>query len=112
MKKALRFFSHGLGFEKLSKHETEYLHDANVCTSSYMGGIVVLLEIWMLIRQTHSKIVPKYPEGADLFGLIVKYTSKYWLFLLLGLGIMLFCMFQKNTRLSKGKFIRMNYISA
>lgn len=112
MKKVLRFFSHGLGFEKLSKHETEYLHDANVRTSSYMGGIVVLLEIWMLIRQTHSKIVPKYLEGADLFGLLIKYTSKYWLFLLLGLSIMLFCMFQKNMRLSKGKFIALTVVGS
>ena len=105
MKKALRLFLHILGFEKLSKYENDYLHDANIRSSSYMGAIVVMLEIWMLIRQTLSKIIPKYQAGDELFGLLVKYTSKYWLFLLIGLGVMLFCFFQRERKLTKGKFI-------
>ena len=104
MKEVLRFVSHIFGFEKLSKYENNYLHDANIRSSSYMGAIVVLLEIWMLIRQTHSKIIPKYQAGGDLFQLIVTYTTKYWLFLLIGLGIMLFCIFQREKKLSKGRF--------
>ena len=113
MKKALRFISHLLGFEKLSKYENDYLHDANIRSSSYMGFIVVILEIWMLIRQTHSKIVPKYEAGGDLFQLIIKYSSKYWLFLLIGLGLMLFCLFYKrNGKLTKGKFITLVVVGA
>ena len=92
MKKALRFASHILGFEKLNKYERNYLHDANIRNSIYMGVIVILLEIWMLVRQTWSKILPKYQAGGDLFNLLVKYTTKYWLFLFIGLGIMLFCL--------------------
>ena len=83
MKRALSFLAHILGFETLSKYETDYLHDANIRSSSYMGFIVVLLEIWMLARQTRSKIIPKLEAGGDLFQLVVKYTSKYWLFLLI-----------------------------
>lgn len=45
MKEAFRFVSHLLGFEKLSRYEKKYLHDANVRTSCYMGVIVMLLEI-------------------------------------------------------------------
>lgn len=105
MKKAFRYFAHLFGFEKLSKHEIEYLHDANIRSSSYMGVIVVLLEIWMLVRQSHFKVLPKYQAGGDLFQLVVRYTSKYWLFLLVGLGILLFCMFQKKKTLSKGRFL-------
>ena len=104
MRKALHFISHILGFEKLSKYERDYLHDANIRSSIYMGVIVMVLEIWMLVRQTYSKIIPKYQAGGDLFDLIVKYTTKYWLFLLIGLGIMLFCSFQKDKKLSKGRF--------
>ena len=113
MKKALRFVSHTLGFEKLSKYENDYLHDANIRSSVYMGFIVVLLEAWMLIRQTYSKIVPKAQAGGDLSELLVKYTSKYWLFLLVGLGLMLFCLFyQRDKRLSKGRFITLLVIGA
>ena len=106
MKKALLLFSHLFGFEKLNRYEKNYLHDSNIRTSIYMGVIVVFLEIWMLARQTYSKIVPKYQAGEDLFGLIVKYTTKYWLFLLIGLGIMLFCLFyQRDKNLPKRQFI-------
>ena len=113
MKKALRSFSHLFGFEKLSKYEKEYLHDANIRSSIYMAVIVVFLEIWMLVRQTYSKIIPKYQAGGDLFGLIVKYTTKYWLFLLVGLGIMLFCLFyQRDKRLTKRRFITLVSVGA
>ena len=71
MKKILRFISHVLGFDRLSKYENEYLHDANIRCSSYMGGIVVFLELWMLIRQCYSKITPKYQAGGDIFELLV-----------------------------------------
>ena len=102
-----------LGFEKLSRYEVDYLHDANIRSCSYMGFIVVLLEVWMLIRQTYSKIVPKYQAGGDLFALFVKYTTKYWLFLLVGLGLMLFCLFyQREKRLSKGRFITLFALGA
>ena len=106
MNQVFNFIAGIFGFEKLSKYESDYLHDANIRSCSYMGFIVVSLELWMLIRQTYSKIIPKYQAGSDLFGLIVKYTSKYWLFLLIGLGLMLFCLFyQREKKLSKGRFI-------
>ena len=113
MKKALRFLMEIFGFERLSKYERDYLHDANIRSCSYMGFIVVLLEIWMLARQTYSKIIPKYQAGGDLNKLFIQYTSKYWLFLLIGLGLMLFCLFyQRDARLSKGRFISLLLIGA
>ena len=106
MKKALRSFMRILGFEKLDRYESDYLHDANIRSCSYMGFIVVLIEVWMLVRQTQTKIIPKYQAGEALFDLLVKYTSKYWLFLLIGLGLMLFCLFyRRDRRLTKGQFI-------
>ena len=106
MKKALRPFSHLFGFEKLNGYEKEYLHDANIRSSIYMSVIVIFLELWMLVRQTYSKILPKYQAGDDLIGLIVKYTTKYWLFLLVGFGILLFCLFyEREKSLSKRRFI-------
>lgn len=74
--------------------------------------IVILLEIWMLGRQTYSKIIPKYQAGGELFELFVKYTSKYWLFLLIGLGIMRFCRYQKYRTLSKKQFVKLLIIGS
>ena len=101
MNKAFRFISHLLGFEKLSRYEKKYLHDANVRSSRYMAVIAILLESWMIIRQTHAKIIPKYEAGGDLLKLIITYTSKYWLFMLIGLAVLLFCIYQKDKRMSK-----------
>ena len=113
MKKTAIFFKSVFGFERLSKYESDYLHDANLRSCSYMGFIVVLLELWMLIRQTYSKVVPKVQAGGSLSELVVKYTSKYWLFLLIGLGLMLFCLFyQKGGRLSRGRFVTLVAIGA
>ncbi len=106
MKRAFAFIARILGFEKLSKYESDYLHGANIRSCSYMGFIIVLIELWMLVRQTQTKIIPKYQAGEPLFDLLVRYTSKYWLFMLIGLGLMLFCLFyRRNRRLSKGQFI-------
>ena len=106
MKKAALFLKNVFGFERLSKYENDYLHDANLRSCSYMGFIVVLLELWMLIRQTYSKIVPKVQKGSKLSDVFVKYTSKYWLFLLIGLGLMLFCLFyRRDGKLTRRKFV-------
>ena len=105
MKKAVHFFSHLFGFDKLRDFEKEYLHDANVRTSAYMGVIVILLEVWMLVRQGSSKILPKYQAGGNLSELIIKYTTKYWLLFLIGLGIMLFCLYQKDKKLSRKQYL-------
>lgn len=113
MKKVLRFFSHIFGFDKLSKYENDYLHEANMRSCIYMGFIVVVLELWMLIRQSYSKILPKMQSGGDFLELLIKYTSKYWLFLLIGLGLMLFCLFcQRDKKLTKKRFISLIVIGS
>ncbi len=112
MKEVSRSVSQVFGFNKLSKYENDYLHDANIRSCSYMGMIVILLEIWMLGRQTYSKIIPKYQVGGELFELFMKYTSKYWLFLLIGLGIMRFCRYQKYRTLSKKQFVKLLIIGS
>ncbi len=59
----------------------------------------------MLFRQAYSKIHPKYQAGGQLGELVIKYTSKYWLLLLIGLVVTLFCLYHKNKTLSKGKCV-------
>ena len=66
----------------------------------------------MLGRQVFSKILPRYQAGGELFDLIVKYTSKYWLFLLIGLGITHFCQYQKYKTLSKKQFLKLIIIGS
>jgi len=105
MKSILSSLSHLLGFERLSEYERNYLHESNMQTGIFLGIITILLEIWMLIRQALTNIIPDYQEGGQLFELIVQNTSKYWLFLLFGLGLAFFCLFRtRDKQLTKGRF--------
>ena len=106
MKKATKFLSHLFGFEKLSKFERDYLHDGNIQNSIYMGFLTIVLEVWMLIRQVYSRIIPQYQEGGDLFKIIVTNTSRYLLLLLFGIGFTLFNIFRhRKKRITKVQFI-------
>ena len=58
MNKLMQLFTHAFGFEKLSNYEREHLHEANLQSSAFMGFIGVMMEIWMLVRQTVTKIIP------------------------------------------------------
>lgn len=108
MARIWHFISHILGFEKLSTNEKEYLHESNIKSSIYMGFIVVALEVWMLVRQIRKRVLIKVKDGYPLFDMMVKYTSKYWLFLIIGLALMIFCIYCKRAKkFTKPVFITM-----
>lgn len=108
MKKTWQSFLHLFGFEKLSRYESDYLHDSNVHGCMYIGYITIVMEIWMLIRQSIAKVIPKCLEGMNPVLALLTYTTKFWLFLLCGLGITLFCQFYRNhksSKMTKGWFV-------
>jgi hypothetical protein len=39
------------GFKKNPKYVRNYFHEANIRSSIYMAAIIIVLEIWMIIRQ-------------------------------------------------------------
>ena len=78
------FFRRLLGIEKTTKYERNYLNDTNVRTSIYMASVVIVLEVWMIIR-----FITKYsiPRGYDLATSLA--NMKYY-FVLLATGIIMF----------------------
>lgn len=42
----------GLGFEKNSKYVRDYFFTTNMRASIYMSLVVIVLEVWMIIRMT------------------------------------------------------------
>ena len=106
MQKAWKFIANLFGFNRLEKYENDYLHDSNIKSSGYMAFIVILLEIWLVLRQAKKYIIPKVQAGAELWDTIFKYTSIFWLFMIVGLGVMLFCFFYKRDKhINKAKLI-------
>ena len=76
MKRFLKSVGHILGFEKLSKNVKDDINAFNLRSIMFMGAVIVALEIWLIIRQSTTYIVPKWGT-MDGFDLIFRYLSKY-----------------------------------
>ena len=96
--KVLSFFKHFFGFKKNSKYVKNYLNEANMRSSIFMSFIIIVLEIWLIIRQTNKYIRPWWNDIAShgyhshiqmIFGL----TGLYWLFIMCGISMFLFAIF-------------------
>ena len=53
MRKALHFISHILGFEKLSKYERDYLHDANIRSSIFLCLLLRTIDTFRLFDKVN-----------------------------------------------------------
>ena len=93
MKKVLSFLSNVFGFNKLSKHENTYLHESNIRTGIYMATIIVILEIWIILRQYKKYVIPTIEAGGVLDKEL--FTKIIWKMQIFG------CFFAKNLHNSK-----------
>ena len=107
VKKGLIFLAKLFGFLKLSDEEKRYLHESNMKSSSYMAFIIIILEIWLIIRQTNKYIKPALAADSSApFKTIFLYISIFMLFIVISVGVMLFCLFcNREKKLSKARFI-------
>ena len=87
--------------------EKRYLHESNMKSSSYMAFIIIILEIWLIIRQTNKYIRPALAADSSApFKTIFLYISIFMLFIVISVGVMLFCLFcNREKKLSKARFI-------
>ena len=91
LKKGFFGFLDLFGFKRSTKYVSNYLHDANMRSGIYMSAVIVLLEIWLIIRQTIKYVAP----GMATF---FRATSIYWLFLFLGLAMMAYCLYYLSEK--------------
>ena len=104
------FIKDMLGFRRNSKYVRTYLNDANIKSSIYMSFIIIVLEIWMIIRQLHEYIVPAWGNPASRgyqtnFELLFGMTSLYHLFILCSLGMLIFAISHIHKKTSNKLFI-------
>ena len=100
LKKIGQKFLDIFGFRKNSKYVGNYLDSANMRSALYMSAIIVILEVWLLIRQTNKYIAPALSEGKPFFQTVFTNTSNFWLLLSLGLVMFVYTLFyigQKRT---------------
>ena len=81
------------GFRKNSKYVKGYLNEANMRSAVYMSSIIVILEIWLVIRQTNKYIIDRWSNPAYQYGpfqVIFQFTSSYWLLMCFGATMLLY----------------------
>lgn len=113
VKKGLDFILDFFGFKRNSKSVRDYLNDANIRSSVYMAFIIIVLEIWMIIRQFRKYILPAWSNEATFaklgvtnnLELIFMYTSLYWLFIMCSVAMMIFAINYLKKKQSKRALI-------
>ena len=78
----------GLGFEKQSRYVHDYFYMTNMRASIYMSIVVIVLEIWMIIRMTMQII--NYNLQSNFAHYFEKYYSNYLVLLASGVLMLFF----------------------
>ena len=114
VKKAWDFIRDIFGFRKNSSYVKSYLNDSNVKSSIYMSFIIILLEIWMILRRFYlDKYIPDHwAQFDDKFQLLFAYTGQYVLFTLSSVSMFLFGIFYQKENKTKATFIASLIIGA
>lgn len=83
-----------LGLKQRSPYVTASLNEANLRFGIFMGGVIVVLEIWMIIRQLQKYLIPGWEGGtvAPGFASFSSYNANFFLLLLVGLCLFFFCL--------------------
>lgn len=106
LKKIGNWFVHLFGFNKNSKYVSSYLNTANMRSGIYMSAVIVVLEIWMIIRQSIERVKPILDtQGGEFFKVFYGQTSNFWLILLMGLSMLIYCMFTLDKKATVKKSI-------
>ena len=77
-----------LGLDKQSDYVRKYFYDTNMRASIYMSVVVIVLELWMIVRMTRT--IYQDNLQAQFWHLTEKYYSNYFLLLSSGLLMLLF----------------------
>ena len=94
------------GLKRNSKYVKSYMHQANMRSGVYMAIVIVVLEIWMIIRQSIEVVKPKLDTGGgEFFQVFYSNTSNFWLMLFLGLSLFVYCLGSLSKKYTLRKMI-------
>ena len=95
------------GFSHDSKYVKRYLDNANMRSGLFMSGVIVVLEIWMIIRYYVEDIIPDMANNPSInfFQYSFQKNSMFWLLLSMGLAMFAYCAYFLDKHLNKRKTI-------
>ena len=97
------------GIKKNSKYVNSYLNEANMRSGIFMAAVIIILELWLLIRQLFEYIIPKVtaltsPNFNSVFKIFFAYWGNYLLLMFLGFVMLFYCI-QVTTKSTKKKHL-------
>ena len=101
VKKFFAKFADMFGFKKSTRYVSEYLHKANMRSGVFMAAVVAILEVWLVIRQHLKYIIPAVKEGTPYFKSLFDNTSLFWLLMVMGISMFLYCLYYLSEKPSK-----------
>lgn len=83
------------GFRKNSKYVKKYFNEANMRSTIYMSAVIVILEIWLVARNTSKYVIGKDALKPDFNWFLSMYnrTGTFWLFMIAGFTMLVFSIF-------------------
>ena len=104
--KVWEFIRDMFGFRRNSKYVRTYLNEANIKSSIYMSFIVIILEIWMIIRNINKYVSPLWNNyGTSFtsnFDVLYTYIGLYLLFIMSSIAVLFFAITYYKKINSKG----------
>lgn len=92
-----------LGLYKNSDYVVEYQRVANVRSSIYMAVVVMILEVWMILRYVIKYVIPgKYEMSVPIF---FHYTRYYWILLLVAVGMCIYASLYITGKIKKSSWV-------
>ena len=107
LSKTAEFF----GFKRNTKYVNAYIHRANIRSGVFMSAVVVILEIWLVIRQHQKYIIDAVQAGTPYFKSLFDNTSLFWLQMVMGISMFLYCLFYLSKKKNKGLLIAILAVS-
>ena len=104
VKKFFQKFAEMFGFKRSTKYVADYLHKANMRSGTFMAAIVAILEMWLVIRQHQKYIIPtmQAPNNTiPYFKSLFDNTSLFWLQMVMGISMFLYCLYYLREKPSK-----------
>ena len=101
MKRVLKQLAILFGFNRDSKYVRDYLNVQNTKSGIYMGGIIAIIEVWLIARQSQQY----FERNTFTFETYFNYIAIYILFLLAGLSLAIYCITLNAKMKKQSKFI-------
>ena len=93
------------GIHRNSKYVKNYLNEANMRSGVFMSAVIVILEIWLIIRQVDKYVIDSIAGGTPVFQALFQNLWTYFLLMSLGGAMLVYCLQYLSERKSKTKLI-------